>query len=572
MRIQALRAKGFRNLEGRYELAGPLSVIVGENNAGKSSLLDAIRIMTRNENGPRGQLWLEADDFSFDAAGQRLSDELELELEIADLSTAQQARLVTCQAPSLGVGFARLCLQAKLDERGRVATTWFGGDSKNPGVEEWARTAITYTYLPPLRDATSGLRPGRNNQLATLIAAHASGEKELFVEAMSKANAEVLRISSLQSARQEIQTRLQALTGGQSFTQKTDVAFSDPQFERVVGSLRALAGDQTPLELERNGLGYNNLLYMAVLLAAIQEEASDDVLRLLLVEEPEAHLHPQLQSLMLEALQNSAGPQSQVILSTHSPNFTSAAPLEALGVFVSGEGVRKYTTPKTYGLAETEARHLRRFLDATKADLFFARGVIMVEGLAEQLLIPALARRCGFSLSTHGVSVINIGGVAFAPFRNLFGTSKIQARCAVVSDSDRTSIITEETDEEPETKQAELSPRAEQLLSTQGENVRVFLADQTLEWDLAHQKTNRPALVRALAPIRPRLSKRLEEMTDDDDAWANELLRSVKDWKGVFAQHLADTLIENPSLEFTVPSYLVNAISWAVNQDAPGGQ
>src|SRR4051794_2668923 len=157
MRVAAIRAQGFRNLDGRVPLSGSLAVLVGENNAGKSNVIDACRLLFDPEAGPRGRRWITAEDFAHDGAGARIADSFELEAELDDLDVAEQARMVTCLAPSLGPGCARLRLRARLRADGKVDTEWFGGDSDHPDVERWAREAISFTYLHPLRDAGADL-------------------------------------------------------------------------------------------------------------------------------------------------------------------------------------------------------------------------------------------------------------------------------------------------------------------------------------------------------------------------------------------------------------------------------
>ena len=63
---------------------------------------------------------------------------------------------------------------------------------------------------------------------------------------------------------------------------------------------------------------------------------------------------------------------------------------------------------------------MQRFLDATKSNLFFARGIIMVERDAENLLIPVLAEILGYPLEKHGVSIVNVGSTAFLRYSRIF--------------------------------------------------------------------------------------------------------------------------------------------------------
>ncbi len=145
MRVAAIHSRGFRNLCGRVPLSSPLSVLVGENNAGKSNVIDACRVLFLPEAGPRARPWVSAEDFSHDGTGTRVTDELELEAELVDLTESEQARMVTCLAPSLGPGCARLRMRARLRPDQRVDTEWIGGDSDHPDIERWAHD---HRHLP----------------------------------------------------------------------------------------------------------------------------------------------------------------------------------------------------------------------------------------------------------------------------------------------------------------------------------------------------------------------------------------------------------------------------------------
>ena len=569
MRIEAIHARGFRNLDGRIPLAASLAVLVGENNAGKSNVIDACRILFEPEAGPRSRRWITAEDFAHEGTGARITEEFELEAELVELSESEQARMVTCLASSLGPACARLRMRARLRADGKVDTEWLGGDSDHPDLERWAREAITFTYLHPLRDAASDLRPGRDNRLVALLGALAPdghADRDAIEQIADQANSALDLVPAVADAKARVQDRLDGLTGRGGLGQQTDLAFSDPQFERVVAALRAMAGRLQPLEIAENGLGYNNLLYMAVLLSALAQ-STDAELRVLLVEEPEAHLHPQLQDLLIRYLEIESNAGTQVIVTSHSPNFASAASVERLTVLArpTADAPLVARTPAAFGLSAKQLGHLRRFLDVTKASLLFARGVILVEGIAEQLLVPALATRLGRPLSRSGVAVINVGGVAFPPFVELFGIDKLPYRCAVISDSDPPQ---HQDPEEQADADSGLSAVASALQGREGDNLVVRLADKTLEWDLAAEG-NWETLLTALASVKPRVSERLRVDHEQSTAAqrADALLAKVNNVKGRFAQELVSVL--ESDVAFDVPAYLAEAIAWVTSDQDP---
>ena len=157
--------------------------------------------------------------------------------------------------------------------------------------------------------------------------------------------------------------------------------------------------DRTP-----RGLGLKNTLFMATEFLLLRNEGN---LPLLLIEEPEAHLHPQMQSRMVDFLITETQKEDkpvQVIVSTHSPHFAASVPLENITILADGKG---YSLAKEQTkLDDSDYAFLERFLDATKANLFFAKGVLIVEGDAENLLLPTLAKCLGRDLHEYGVSIV----------------------------------------------------------------------------------------------------------------------------------------------------------------------
>ncbi|PPI89105.1 hypothetical protein C5F51_26540 [Nocardia nova] len=594
-----IRAQGFRNLSGYVPLHAGVAIVVGENNAGKSNLVDACRILFEPEVGPAGRLWITESDFAHDGSGKRIAETFELEAVLGHLDTAEQGRMVTCLAPSLGPGKARLRLRATLSDGGKVRTEWFGGDSSHPDVEAWAREAVTFTYLHPLRDAASDLRPGRSNRLAALISALAPeghsdrGKVEAIILA---ANNDLRKVDSVANARERVQDRLSKLTGSGRLHQLTDLVFAEPKFDRVIATLRALMGSLGPVEITESGLGYSNLLYMSVLLSALEED-TDAALRLLLIEEPEAHLHPQLQDLLMQFLESSGHAGSQVVVTTHSPNLASGAKVERLTVLSRTAAAGNDLVGRCLGNFELEQRnleHLRRFLDVTKSALLFSRGVILVEGVAEQLLVPVFAERMGRSLTTAGITVVNVDGLAFRPFIDLFGPEKLPLKCAVISDADpkAADVVDDDTPEQPQTQYSDavqdafpaqkcdgttngsnstespgsenghLSATAQILKSLESPQVKIFLATKTLEWDLVSDD-NWEILLNALKPIKPRVAEwlRRDYASSSTKDRADVLLTKVANVKGRFAQEL--TLLLAKAEHTDIPPHIRAAIEWA---------
>lgn len=195
------------------------------------------------------------------------------------------------------------------------------------------------------------------------------------------------------------------------------------------------------LEENKSGLGTLNQLYMATELIFLKGQGHNG-LRLALIEELEAHLHPQAQLRVLRSLLDnkkgtSQNEQIQYIITTHSTTLGAAIPLEYLKLCHQG---KVYSLDKeTTALDEGSYKFLERFLDATKANLFFAKGVMIVEGYAENIIIPAIAEIIGKPLYKYGVSIVNVGSKALLHYVDIFKRkdgSSLPIKVAVVTDLD----------------------------------------------------------------------------------------------------------------------------------------
>ncbi len=225
--------------------------------------------------------------------------------------------------------------------------------------------------------------------------------------------------------------------------------------------------------------------------------------------------------------------------------------------------------------AKGKREKLKRYLDVTRAELFFARRVIFVEGAAELLMVNLLAQREKLYLRNHGVSLISVEGLNFDSFMPLFGTDAIKVPVSIITDADPKKIVGTDGKEDAHYPAASeaivVSANTASMKTLEDEFVKVFYGQKTFEYDFALVDKNRVAMLAALKEIHPTIGKNLEDVVSaevDDRTKATALFKGMFErtennvQKGKFAQALAAKIIDE-NLEISVPDYILAAIKHA---------
>ena len=418
-----------------------VNVLIGENDSGKTAIVDAIRYVLRTQSGEFIQF--DDKDFYQDSAGNR-KDEFKIECVFDGLNEQDSGLFWEWLSWSEDKTkyLLKVWLYVKRKDNVIMPTFSAGTEGQTDRMDSEARELLKVVYFKPLRDALTDMTHGYKSRLAQILGAH-----ELF-KTKKDAHGNITKHkleTDYGHLKREIENYFRVGGNGQSITDEINNFLKDHFLlngDARKAEVKLTGGELTEIlrlldlimEGNKSGLGTLNLLCIAAEMLLFNNQKKG--LKLALVEELEAHLHPQYQLRLIEYI-SSQQKNGQFILSTHSITLASKIKIANLIVLKGREALpmsSEYTL-----MRPADYKFLERFLDATKANLFFAKGLIMVEGDAENLLIPAIAQLIGKNLYQYGVSVVNVGSTAYKRYVSIFKRKdgkSFEMPIAVVSDLD----------------------------------------------------------------------------------------------------------------------------------------
>lgn len=513
MYLKKLRVWNFRCF-GRKENDQPgleidfdpkLNLLIGANDSGKTAIIDAIRICLGTQT--YDPIRIDVEDFYQNPESKERATELKIECTFSNITYEEAGQFlewIDLQKDEEKQIFELRVWFVANNKDNRISTTLKAGiDDEGNFLVGDARDLLRVTYLKPLRDAETELAPGNRSRLFQILRSHQIfnkkdvNEKHPFEKFFERASKYVENFFDKDNLDKDDGLGITGTElGGKKILQsfisqmKNFLEINDarePTIKITPTELNAILKKlELLLEENKSGLGTLNLLYMAAELIHLKREQYLG-LRLVLIEELEAHLHPQAQLRVLKSLLSETDLDIQLILTSHSTLLGSSIPLKHIKLCYNSN-VYSLDCSSTE-LSESDYQFLERFLDSTKANLFFARGVIIVEGDAENLIIPTIAEIIDRPLHKYGVSIVNVGSKALLRYVNIFkrkDSTSLPIKVAVVTDLD--CQIDDQgqpigiNDNDINEKRKEI---CEKFDSNDG-NIKTFVSQlKTLEFDIA---------------------------------------------------------------------------------------
>lgn len=597
MIIEKLIIKNYRNFSSFEIELKRFNLIIGENNIGKTNLLNALGLIFSPDITYFQKRNLEVDDINYQAV-QKFKNEIKNAAKFEDLKEKFPEVKIEIilsgfnpdQEAIVGDWFTGEWYTDILKNKVKITylfsinhtnkiEEWFqktknnsidtidfpinhysysifGGDDRTKRIDYFWLSFLKMEFLDALRDAkTQLMASGKNTLLNKVLSVQTDNKiddiKKTLLELKELINKEGSVFSGIKENIEEFLKKVSI----EDSKSKIAFTFAGVESSEILKKISLIYGTN-PIDIERNGLGRNNLLYISLLLSQLMQTVENKekrvFFRLIGIEEPEAHLHPHLQVHLSRNIDTESSDERQVIITSHSSHITSQMSLDDTIVLYHDEKENKIKPYYFFkNIPPKSKSYLSKYLDATKSTMFFARKVILVEGISEQLLMPEFFKlenndEC---VEQHGITLINVNGVAFSHFLETINAGYF-VKSVVYTDSDFTKRTAE---------------RASDLQKKYDSDIiKVKITkEKTFERQIIACNKNgesKELLFQALNITKKKNGPKLQKKTSGSDINVDEFFREIEKYKAEFAMDLLETLKDEKNKGkrkcFNVPDYI----------------
>lgn len=492
--ISRVKIKNYRNFKDVDVRLGHKQIIIGENNVGKTNFLKALQLILDPTLSDEDRM-LEESDFNDTLVNpMENKEEIVIEVYIENYSNNKTILTVFQDATDKnekGKEVLKLTYRffPYIDDAGNIEYQYniFKGNDETKKFGSYERKYLNLKVIKALRDVESEIRNSRTSPIQRMLKDYAIDKKDLerIAEEYRKNGEEILNLDELVDLTNNINKRFGTILGSDDFDVSLQAMEISPG--RVLSSLKLLMAQRHTSDIS---LGLNNILYISMILQMLQDKtvpslikedkynelivlAGGDIVKdtyeqsqnrnyflkegisdvqhkklysfmsknmpisnavtILAIEEPEAHLHPVNQRLIYkDVIQNS---NNSVLLTTHSTHITAIAPINSI-VHLHNDGTKGTEIHATAAMPMDEGEFLdvERYLDVKRGEIYLGKAVLLVEGIAEEYLVPRFAELLGKPLDEKGIIVCNINCTNFTPYVKLLHSLAIPY--AVITDGD----------------------------------------------------------------------------------------------------------------------------------------
>lgn len=492
--ISRVVIKNFRNFKNVDVCLGHKQIIIGENNVGKTNFLRALQLVLDPTLSDEDRM-LQESDFN-DSIKNPMENKEEILIEIyidnydqnkTILAVFQDATVMTEDGKEVLKFTYRFFPYINEGGVAEYQYNIYKGNDETKKFGSYERKYLNIKVVKALRDVEGEMKNSRTSPIQKMLKNYAIDKQDLehIAEEYRKNGEKILNLDELVDLTNNINKRFGMVLGNNDFDVSLRAMEINPA--KVLSSLKLLMAQRNTTEIS---LGLNNILYISMILQLLQDKTipslikaekymelssipggdilkttyeeskngnyflNDDIsesqqeklytfmsknmpiskgVTILAIEEPEAHLHPVNQRLIYrDVIQNSS---NSVLLTTHSTHITAIAPIDSI-VHLHDDGERGTEIHATAAMPISDGEFLdvERYLDVKRGEIYLGKAVLLVEGIAEEYLIPKFANLLGKPLDEKGIIVCNINCTNFTPYVKLLRSLDIPY--AVITDGD----------------------------------------------------------------------------------------------------------------------------------------